>query len=217
MRYKGAIFDLDGTLLDTLKDIALSANLVLEHFGKSPLSLDNYRYLVGEGARRLMERAINDSGHLGFEAYNLFKEIYASHWDATTKPYDGINKMLLELQDSGLRLGVLSNKPDDFVRDCIKRYFPQISFLYVAGQKENIHPKPHPDGAFIALEALHVKANEACFIGDTKIDMQTAKSANIEALGVSWGFRDAKELYEHGAIEVFENADSLKAYVLGQD
>jgi phosphoglycolate phosphatase len=215
MKYKGIIFDLDGTLLDTLEDIASSANLVLEHFGKTPLPLDNYRYLVGEGAMRLMEKALGEDTKDSLEAFALFKEIYAARWDATTKPYDGIEQMLQEMEGVGLRLGVLSNKPNDFVGECVERYFPKINFLHVAGERANINRKPDPAGAFIALEALHVKANEACFVGDTKIDMQTAKAANIDAFGVAWGFRDAKELYEHGALNVFENANSLKAYVLG--
>lgn len=214
MRYKAAIFDLDGTLLDTLGDIATSANLALEHLGKPALPLENYRFLVGEGARRLMERALEEDGSKTDEALELFKKFYASRWDATTKPYSGILQMLQTLQNSGLHLGILSNKPDDFVKECVKRYFPNIPFLHVAGERSDIKRKPDPAGAYIAMEALHVKAAEACFVGDTKTDMQTAKAANIDALGVAWGFRDAKELYDNGALRVFENPKSLEAFIL---
>jgi len=213
MKYKAVIFDLDGTLLDTLRDIATSANLVLEHFGKSTLPLEDYRLLVGEGARRLMEKAIEDESKTD-QALELFKKFYASRWDATTKPYEGILQLLQALQDSNLKLGVLSNKPDQFVKECVECYFPNISFLHVAGERFGIERKPNPRGAYIALEALHVKTNEVCFVGDTKTDMLTATAANIDALGVSWGFRDAKELYENGALKVFENPNSLKDYIL---
>jgi phosphoglycolate phosphatase len=216
MRYKAAIFDLDGTLLDTLEDIATSANLVLEQFGKSAIPLDDYNYLVGEGARVLMQKALGGSETKIDEALELFKKFYSSRWYATTKAYDGIIPMLAKLQSANLNLGVLSNKPDVFVNECVKRYFPNTPFLHIAGERADIKRKPDPAGAFVALKALHVKASEACFVGDTKTDMQTATAANINALGVSWGFRDAKELYENGALKVFENPVSLGDYILGQ-
>lgn len=217
MGFKAAIFDLDGTLLDTLKDIAQSVNMVLMHLGKPPIALDEYRYLVGEGAKKLIERALGKDISKANEALLLFKKFYATRWHATTKVYDGIESMLKDLEDSNVRLGILSNKPDDFVQECVKYYFPNISFSYIAGQKEGIKRKPDPAGAFKALEALHVKASEACFVGDTKTDMQTAKNANIKALGVAWGFRDEKELFAHGALEVFQNPKALKEYILTQN
>ena len=216
MKYKAVIFDLDGTLLDTLKDISTCANLALERIGKPSLPLNDYRFLVGEGARKLMERALGEDTSRCDEALELFKEFYAKGWDATTKPYDGILQMLKEMEDFGLSLGVLSNKPDLFTKECVDRYFPSISFLHVAGERDGIERKPSPAGAFIALESLHVKSDEVCFVGDTKTDMQTAKAANIDAFGVAWGFRDRKELFEYGALEVFENPEALRVHILSQ-
>ncbi|NLC28396.1 MAG: HAD family hydrolase, partial [Campylobacteraceae bacterium] len=157
MRYEAVIFDLDGTLLNTLQDIATSANVALATCGKKPLSLETYRYLVGEGAQKLMSEALGeDKGNeaLANKLLSAFKEDYAKRWDETSRPYEGIEELLEKLDKKGIKLGVLSNKPNDFVGHCVARFFPNIPFKYVAGEQPAFSRKPDPAGAFAALKAL---------------------------------------------------------------
>lgn len=217
MRYKAVIFDLDGTLLNTLQDIATSANIALKACGKEPISLDRYRYLVGEGAQKLMSEALGedkDNKALAEKLFQLFKNDYANRWYETSKPYDGIEDLLEKLHQNGVKLAVLSNKPHDFVKECVAKFFPNIPFEYVAGEQPSHPRKPDPAGAFVALDALKLATKDVCFVGDTKTDMQTAANTGLAGFGVSWGFRTKEELVKHGAKNVFEHPRELKKYLL---
>lgn len=200
MKLKAVIFDLDGTLLDTLEDIAISANYVLSQFGKEPIEIYKYRYLVGEGAKKLMRDILHDEDEKIIDkALRLFEQHYSIQFDKNTKLYEGIGKLLSFLQKRGYKLAVLSNKPNAFTKKCVFRYLRNWNFEAVYGIREQIQRKPSPDGAVAILKELNVEPSECLFIGDTKIDMMTAKNADIASIGVLWGFRDEKELIDNGA------------------
>ncbi len=201
MRFKAVIFDLDGTLLDTLEDIAISVNYTIAQFGKEPIAVKEYRYLVGEGAFSLMQKVLPglDDEEIK-KALDIFEKHYQKQYSKNTKLYEGIDKLLTFLQVKGLKLSILSNKPDSFTKLCAYKYLKRWKFDVVFGIREGVPKKPDPKGVFDIFDALDVKAEESLYFGDTSIDMITAKKAGIEnSIGVLWGFRDKKELIESGA------------------
>ena len=145
-----------------------------------------------------------------------FKAHYSTQWKKRSAPYAGIEALLESLTCKGVHVGVLSNKPDVFVHQCVAHFFPNIPFCAVAGESEERPRKPDPSGLLGLIDTLHLTPQDVVFVGDTKTDMQTASRANITPLGVSWGFREAKELWEHGAAEVFDTPKALEAYLLKQ-
>ncbi len=201
MSIKAVIFDLDGTLLDTLEDIAISVNYVLKEYKKEPIELERFRHLVGKGALQLIKDVLPDENQKSIEkALELFEKVYAKQYDKNTKLYEGIGKLLTFLKKRGYKLAILSNKPDSFTKLCAIKYLRKWDFEVVFGIRENVPKKPAPDGVYDIFQALHVEAKESVYVGDTDIDMITAKRANIEnSIGVLWGFRDEKELRENGA------------------
>jgi phosphoglycolate phosphatase len=208
--YKAVIFDLDGTLLDTLKDIAISANYVLEQFGKNPIEIQKYRYLVGSGALVLMQNILPEASEQEHKnALDIFEKHYAKQFDLNTKAYENINKLLTFFQVRGYKMAVLSNKPNRFTKMCVMKYLKHWNFESVYGIREGIPKKPDPQGVFEILKELHVKPEETLFVGDTKIDMQTARNAGLCPIGVLWGFRERDELLEHGAKFIVENPNEL--------
>lgn len=212
MPLRAVFFDLDGTLLDTLEDIATSANAALRSQGLPPHPIEAYNKFVGEGARTLVEKMAKEANHAAL--LDAFKEHYQTNWYTTSKPYVGIQDLLEALTCKGVKVGILSNKPDAFVQACVAHFFPSIPFCSVAGEKEKIPRKPDPKGLLVALEALHVAPQEACYVGDTKTDMETAQRAKVLPLGVSWGFRDAEELRAYGARHIFDDAASLGGFLM---
>ena len=202
MMQKAIVFDLDGTLLDTLEDIAISANYALEQLGFEPHPLKAYRYFVGEGVFKLFENIFSSAPQptsVVHKAVELFELHYATQYNQTTKPYEGVNKMLTFLQTRGLKMAVLSNKPNAFTKKCVLKYFRQWDFEVVYGAREGIARKPDPTAALEIAEILGVEPSECYYLGDTMIDMQTANRSGMVPLGALWGFRDADELQEHGA------------------
>jgi len=198
--YKAVIFDLDGTLLDTLKDIAISCNHVLENYNKTPLLIEEYKNVVGLGAAQLFKDLLPTlSQSEQIEALALFEKHYAKQFDKNTKMYKNINKMLTFFQVRGIKMAVLSNKPNSFTKKCVMKYLRNWKFDAVYGIRDGIPRKPDPLGAVEILKELHVDSSECLFVGDMKIDMITANSANITPIGVLWGFRGREELVEHGA------------------
>ncbi len=196
------IFDLDGTLLDTLEDIAISANFALTSLGFKQEPKDAYRYYVGEGVFKLFENIFaNDpqSEETIQKAVALFEEHYAKQFYQNTKLYDGISKMLTFLQKRGFKMAILSNKPDSFTKMCALKYLRAWHFDVVFGARKEVPRKPDPTSALEIAQLLHVKVEECFYLGDTMIDMQTANRAGAIALGALWGFRDAEELQKHGA------------------
>lgn len=215
MTYKAVIFDLDGTLADTLASIARSANMALAHLGYPALPKDNYRYYAGDGARELMKRVLTDSGDPACSRMDEIMPIYGKIFEKEcmyeVHPYDGIPETLEALKQRGLKIAVLSNKPDARTHDVIRDLFGTELFDYVQGQTEKIRRKPCPDGALEIARVFGVKPEECLYCGDTNTDMQTAVAAGMFPIGVLWGFRDRQELLENGAKALAEvPADILK-------
>lgn len=211
-KIRGVIFDLDGTLLDTLQDLADSVNRVVGKRGFRTHELESFRWLVGEGARVLIERSLPEGqrDEASIDATLADYRIdYAQNWNVSTKAYDGIPEMLTELRRRGLALGVLSNKPHPMTVKCIEGYFPTVSFGAVLGQREDVPRKPDPAGAHEAAKAMGVEAVDVLYVGDTGIDMLTARAAGMQAVGVTWGFRPESELRENGAQTIIHHPREL--------
>lgn len=199
---KAIVFDLDGTLLDTLEDIAISANFALKTLEFKEEEVSKYRYFVGEGVIKLFENIFAShpqSDEVISRAVALFESHYAVQFYKNTKLYDGVSKMLTFLQKRGFKMAILSNKPDSFTKMCVFKYLRKWEFEAVFGAREGIPRKPHPQGALDVAEALHVSPHECYYLGDTMIDMQTASGAGMISIGALWGFRDEEELRLHGA------------------
>lgn len=194
---KFVIFDLDGTLLDTIDDLGAAANHALESMGYPVHSIPSYRQMVGNGITRLIERALPDYARSEanvMAARNVFIEYYDGHCADATKPYPGIEDLLFELTQRGVSLGVTSNKYQRAVTKIISRYFADIPFKAVLGQTEGVPTKPDPSIVFHALSLCPTPKAECLYVGDSGVDIETARRACIESVGVTWGFRPVKEL-----------------------
>lgn len=199
---QAVIFDLDGTLLDTIEDITDSMNHILEQYGFPRHSISEFKLFVGDGAANLVKRSVCGAG-VADTMLAQFEEEYRAeylrrHADKT-KPYDGIPELLATLTDRGVKIAVLSNKPHYSTEKVIAHYFPGIVFDAVIGQRPGRPIKPDPDGAFEILGILNVSKADVLYVGDTGTDMLTAKAAGLKAVGALWGFRDKAELAAYGA------------------
>lgn len=211
MKQKAVIFDLDGTLIDSLEDLANSVNQALEENNYPTHQLEEYKYFIGDGAKILIKRAIKkDVSEKEVEKlHTRFKEIYKDKIDSKTKVYDGVYELLEKLEKQNYKKAILSNKPDIFTQACVQKFFKDFDFVNISGQKKDIPKKPHPQAAINIASELQAKPSEVFFVGDTKVDMQTAKSAGMTAIGVLWGFRDEKELKDNGADFIVKTMDEL--------
>jgi len=216
MKYKGLIFDLDGTLLDTLQDLAEAANATLTHFGFSVHPKDSYRYFVGEGLHTLVQRILPDSATETDikELMEKFGEIYATNWNAHSGPYPGILDMLQSLSDAGMQLAVLSNKPHKFTEICVDTLLPDCAFSFVYGKRDGIASKPDPVGALEIAEKMDLSVEEILYVGDTATDMQTGNRAGMKTIGVEWGFRTREELEENNAWKVVSTPAEVVSYAV---
>lgn len=200
--YNTYIFDLDGTLLDTLTDLAASCNYALRTHGMPEHSVDDVRRFVGNGVRKLMERAIpNGVDNPDFEAtFATFREHYMQHSLDTTHPYSGIPEVLAELKACGCRLAVVSNKMMAATVELCRHFFPDtIEVAIGEHEAEGIRKKPAPDTVFAALKELGVEKDGAVYVGDSDVDVQTAANSGLPCISVLWGFRDRDFLIQHGA------------------
>lgn len=192
------IFDLDGTLLNTLKALTYTTNLVLEHFGYEPVEEARIKQFVGDGYKKLMERALVYSGDEGLEHYEeslkVYTELFAVHCMYQVKPYEGIPELLEGLKARGIKLGVLSNKPHERTIQNIETVFGKGYFDSVAGEKPGVPRKPDPAGVKMILEDFGAAPEECLYFGDTNTDMKTGLGAGLTTVGVTWGFRDRAEL-----------------------
>ncbi|MFW8599958.1 HAD family hydrolase [Desulfobacterota bacterium M19] len=215
MKYKGVIFDLDGTLLDTLEDLAVAANTTLASFGFPEHPVEDYRYFVGEGLKTLMRRIIPDSAvndRLLEKHIKKFNEVYKRCWNVNTVLYSGVTEMIAALSHAGIKLAVLSNKPHAFTRICVETFFPDHPFLYVYGQRDGIAPKPDPAGALEIAAQMGLVTGAILYVGDTATDMQTGKRAGMKTIGVEWGFRDRAELEKHEAWKIAATPAEVVSY-----
>lgn len=213
---RAVIFDLDGTLLNTLDDLADSANEALAAAGLPVHPVDAYRTFVGDGINMLVQRII-PAGRCDDEmvahVLALYRAAYGRRWNSRTKPYAGMPETLHELSFKPVKLAVLSNKPQKFTELCITHHLPGNPFHLVFGQRDNVPPKPDPAGALEIALAFQVAPSEVIFVGDSKTDMNTAAAAGMRAIGVSWGFRPVEELRSHGAeIVVNHPAELLELF-----
>ena len=203
---KTVIFDLDGTLLDSIEDIASSMNKVLESLQLPTHKIEDYKHFVGGGVDILVENALNNqSKEIKDEVIKRFKIEYDGKLHSKTLPYDGIYELLDEIKKLDINLAVLSNKPHEFTVSYVNHFFKNYNFKEIHGQKKDVPKKPDPKAALDIVKCLDSSCENTYFIGDTKIDMQTAKSANMTAIGVLWGFRDEKELRDFGADFIVSN------------
>lgn len=208
---KAVIFDLDGTLIDSLEDIAINANKVLTKLHCPTHSFEKYKHFVGDGARVLIENAMPRYVSKAFldEALELFIDFYEQNLHTNTKPYRDIQSLLEKLVFQNIPLAILSNKPDKFTKLYVEKLLPDIPFVVVAGQKEGIEKKPDPTVALEIAKKFQIEPQDIYFVGDTATDMKTAKNANMIAVGVAWGFRPVKELEDNGADFIITNPMNL--------
>ena len=210
MTYSTYIFDLDGTLLDTLGDLTASVNYAMRTHGMPEHPIDDVRQFVGNGVRKLMERAIpQGTGNPLFEeTFATFRQYYMAHSLDTTKPYEGIPEMLAELQKRGCRLAVVSNKMMAATQELIRHFFPgTIEVAIGEHEAEGIRKKPAPDTVLAALRQLGVGKEGAVYVGDSDVDIMTARNSGLPCISVLWGFRDRDFLIQHGA-ETFVSVPS---------
>lgn len=202
MAYRAVLFDLDGTLLDSLADLADSCNAALAHHGFPAHPTESYKYFVGDGVATLLERALpkgrNDLATIT-DVSPTYRAEYQKRWNAKTRPYPGVPELLDALTQRQLTLAVLSNKPDDFTRKCVTELLPRWHFHLVMGATPALPHQPHPAGALQLARTLNLSPADFLYLGDTSTDMQTATSAGMFPVGVTWGFRPESELLAHGA------------------
>ena len=208
MEYSAVIFDLDGTLLDTLADIADAANRVLLSRQLPTHEVATYRHFVGNGVEALMQRALppehQDAETIASSSVQ-FRRVYGETWNLTTLPFPGIHELLGLLGQRQLQMAVLSNKPHPNTIECIKQFFDDSTFALVHGQRDDVPSKPHPAPALAISSAFDVPPSQCLVVGDSDVDMQTAVSAGMRGIGVTWGFRARGELLESGASHVIDH------------
>ncbi len=212
MNYQAVLFDLDGTLLDTIDDLADSMNAALEQLGCPGHSTEAHRFFVGDGvdtfARRVLPEGRRDEATVT-RCVELLRTEYANRWNVKTRPYDGIAEMLNGLTARGLTLAVLSNKPDDSTKLCVEKLLSDWRFDMVQGVADGFAPKPDPAGALKVAEEMGFKPGEFLYLGDTNTDMQTAVAAGMYPVGATWGFRPADELSANGAKTLINHPTEL--------
>ncbi len=204
------MFDLDGTLADTLVAIANAANDALRQLGRPPHPLGDYRYLAGQGLRWLAENALGpEHAHLADRMMQLHRASYHAHAHETTRAYDGVPEMVDALQRMGLKLAVLSNKPHEAVGPCLRHILPRSAFAAAQGIEPGGPLKPDPAGALKLADDLAIPPSRWLYVGDTRVDMLTGHAAGMFAVGVTWGFRDERELREAGADAIIHHPSAL--------
>ncbi len=206
---KGALFDLDGTLVNTIDDIAFAMNYALRCHGLGEYKTDEYRYFVGNGARILAQRVTASRPELTGAVLSDYQAYYGAHCLIRSKPYEGIPELLQKLKERKLKLMVLSNKPDQDTKHVISHYFGDDIFDHVQGQRPDVPIKPDPLAACTAAQALGLRPEEVVYLGDTAVDMTCACRAGMHGVGVLWGFRDREELEQSGASDVIARPDEL--------
>lgn len=210
MKHSLAIFDLDGTILYTLVDLKNSMNFTLKKFGFPERTLDEVRRFVGNGIKNLIIRAApkgTDEKTID-EMFEVFNEHYAVHCNDNTKSYDGIDELLKKLKEQKVKTAVVSNKADYAVQTLVKKYFDGL-FDYAVGEKQGVRKKPCPDSVNEVLRVLDTPKEAAVYIGDSEVDVATAKNAQMDCIAVDWGFRDRDVLINSGATLIVSDAAAL--------
>lgn len=210
MRYQTAIFDMDGTILETLEDMCASVNVTMDHVGYPRRTMDEVRRFVGNGAAKLIECCMpagaEDPRYPA--ALEFYRAYYDAHAQIKTGPYPGIPELLNQLSREGVRLAVVSNKPDEAVRALTERYFPGV-FPVAIGNRDGWATKPAPDSVYEAMCLLGARRESTVYVGDSDVDVDTARNAGLDSVIVTWGFRDEDFLRAHGAQHLAHNTDEL--------
>ncbi|WP_461812287.1 HAD family hydrolase [Faecalimonas sp.] len=215
--YKVCIFDLDGTLTNTLESITYSVNKTLDELGLANITMEQCRQFVGDGARVLMERTLRTVGDTKLEkiesAMEVYGRVFGENCTYHVMPYEGIVDMLDGLEERGIKLAVLSNKPHQQSVDVVAKILGSHRFSCVNGQREGIEKKPDPAGVFETIKCLQVAKEECLYIGDSEVDMETARRAGLVSVGVSWGFRSREVLQNAGADYIIDTPCELLKFV----
>lgn len=210
---KAFIFDLDGTLIDSLADIAESINRMLDDRGYPRCQdVGLFKQMVGDGMEKLVERALPAevrTEEMILTCVEEYRAHYDKLWQAQTRPYEGIREVLATLKERGLKVGVISNKAHRFTVPMTEHFFGAGYFDLILGQRAEVPRKPDPAGAFEAAATLGLKPEECAYVGDSGIDMAFAKSSGMCGIGVTWGFRSLAELQEHGAVHIVNHPGDL--------
>jgi phosphoglycolate phosphatase len=216
LKHRAVLFDLDGTLLNTLQDVANSVNKGLDALGFPQHAVENYKTLIGEGRDVLVRRALpadHRDDATALKLLDLVNAEYAVHWADNTRPYPGIPELLDALIAKGIKIAVLSNKADDLTNLCVTKLLAQWHFMLVAGARPSVPNKPHPTAALQIAQQLDISPAEFLYLGDSDIDMKTANNAGMYAIGAGWGFRSEQELIGAGAKAVIKYPGELLKYL----
>lgn len=215
MKYKAVIFDMDGTILNTLEDLKNATNYSLRQFGMPERSLEEVRMFVGNGIRKLVERAVpaGTQKEKIDQILDVFLEYYEIHSADNTSPYPGILELVEKLKKSGIKTAVSTNKADVPAQELGKEYFNGI-FDLIVGQQDGLKVKPAPDSVNKILSILDIQKKDAIYIGDSDVDVQTAKNSGLDFIGVSWGFRGREFLEKNGAKNIVDNANEILDLVI---
>ena len=215
MSYKAVLFDMDGTLLDTLEDLCDSTNHALAQMGYPLRGIEEIRRFIGNGAEKQIRRAVPEGTSEGkiMETLAAFRAYYQDHCQIKTKVYDGLLDVLSELKEKGVKMAVVSNKPDAAVKKLSREYFGD-RLDYAIGPSDGVRCKPYPDMAEEALKTLGIAKKDAVFVGDSEVDVQTGLNAGLDVIAVSWGFRSREVVIEAGAKMIADDASELEKLIL---
>ncbi len=210
MRYKACIFDLDGTILDTLQDLANSVNYALREKGYPCRSVEEVRSFVGNGIPMLIKRAVPDGTAAtdSEEVLSVFKKHYSQHLNDNTKPYDGIKEILHTINENGVKTAVVTNKAHDAANELTNHFFGNLIDITI-GQKDGVPTKPDPSSLNCVLEELNISNTDAVFIGDSDVDVKTAHNGGLKCIGVTWGFRNRENLLSAGADFIADKPEEI--------
>ena len=216
MPYRAALFDLDGTLLDTLEDIVNAVNRVLAGKGFPTHELDVYRYFVGDGSAMLINRALPEEKRTDDVIRGCLKQFledYGRNLNIKTKPFEGIPEMLDALKDRGLKMAILSNKPHELTKQCATKLLSNWNFDVVIGQRNGVPPKPDPAGALEVADRLNIPPADFLYVGDSGVDMKTAVASGMFPVGVLWGFRSMGELKDNGSLALVDHPSEILSFL----
>ena len=215
MKYQAVLFDMDGTVLDTLDDLCDSINHSLAEFSLPQVSREHVRQCLGNGAAFLVSHSIpaGSSPELEADVLAFYKPWYDAHCLIKTAPYEGILPMMQSLKEHGLRLAIISNKPDRAVQELSDAFFPGLLELSV-GESPSVRRKPAPDTVLTAASQIGLSVDQCVYVGDSEVDLQTARNAGMDCISVTWGFRDEAQLIEAGASVLVRTPEELESFLL---
>ncbi len=218
MKPKAVLFDMDGTLLDTLGDLTDAVNATMRMFSRPEHTIGEVRQYVGNGVNRLLELALPGGREdpVFDDAVREYRAYYASHSEGKTKPYDGVPECVRALIEAGIGVGVVSNKPDKTTVDLARRFFPEIAVAAGENEAAGIRRKPAPDMVFRAMERLGAGPEETVYVGDSEVDIETGRAAGVDVISVLWGFRDREFLETRGAEVFVRTPGELEERILGK-